>query len=162
MEFGLSELQRSLQDSVLKFLDDACPLETVRKIATEAEADSSELWSGLADLGVAGLMVPRIRPALAWIVDAVVSANGLGNRRGSASWIRVLGSLDGAAVFRRQRLTLGNARSPDEGLESQLRAAEWESATRQRHAQRQSLVCIIQRDLFCCDRNIGLTSSFRR
>ena len=81
MEFGLSELQRSLQDSVLKFLDDACPLETVRKIATEAEADSSELWSGLADLGVAGLMVPEEFGGIGLgVLDAVVIGECLGNR----------------------------------------------------------------------------------
>ena len=80
MEFGLSELQRSLQDSVLKFLDDACPLETVRKIATETEADSSELLSELADLGSQMLVPQEIEGHWLGVLDALVIAN-LGNRR---------------------------------------------------------------------------------
>ena len=81
MEFGLSELQLSLQDSVLKYLDDACTLETVREIATNPDSDSSQLWKGLAELGVAGLIVPEEFGGVGLnILDAVAISECLGNR----------------------------------------------------------------------------------
>ncbi|NIM69031.1 MAG: acyl-CoA dehydrogenase, partial [Xanthomonadales bacterium] len=55
MEFGLSEEQTLLQDSVTRYLDANCPLDRVRRFAEEASAP--DLQSGLAELGVFGLLV---------------------------------------------------------------------------------------------------------
>jgi len=56
MEFGLSEEQALLQDSVNRFLDDQLPLERVRKIAGGKEDDST-IWRGLTELGIPGLLI---------------------------------------------------------------------------------------------------------
>ncbi|MBD3645983.1 MAG: acyl-CoA dehydrogenase family protein, partial [Pseudomonadales bacterium] len=56
MEFGLSEEQTLLQDSVNRFLDDNAPLDSVRKIAS-GDADDSAIWQGLTELGIPGLLI---------------------------------------------------------------------------------------------------------
>jgi alkylation response protein AidB-like acyl-CoA dehydrogenase len=62
MEFGLSEDDRLLQDSVSRFLAAEVPLDRVRALAAagvEGAGFDSTLWQGLADLGVLGLVVPE-------------------------------------------------------------------------------------------------------
>ncbi len=62
MEFGLSEDDRLLQDSVVRFLTTEVPLDRVRELAaadTQKAGFDSALWQGLADLGVLGLVVPE-------------------------------------------------------------------------------------------------------
>ena len=79
MEFGLSELQLSLQDSVSKFIEEQCPLDKVREFAGDAESDSAELWRGLAELGVAGLIVPEAHGGVGLgLLDAVAISECLG------------------------------------------------------------------------------------
>ncbi|HIG39897.1 MAG: acyl-CoA dehydrogenase family protein [bacterium] len=58
MEFGLSEEQTLLQDSVNRFLQDQVPLDTVRKIAA-GDIDDSSVWQGLTELGIPGLLIPE-------------------------------------------------------------------------------------------------------
>ncbi|MCZ6854411.1 MAG: acyl-CoA dehydrogenase family protein, partial [Gammaproteobacteria bacterium] len=57
MEFGLSEEQTLLQDTVNRFLDDQAPLERVRRFADSP--DCADLWHGLTELGVPGLLIPE-------------------------------------------------------------------------------------------------------
>ena len=57
MEFGLSEEQTLLQDSVNRFLDDRVPLDRVRKFVTDGD-DGDDIWQGLIELGVPGLIIP--------------------------------------------------------------------------------------------------------
>ena len=57
MEFGLSEEQSLLQDSVNRFLDDRAPLERVRAFAESP--DYKDIWQGLTDLGVPALLIPE-------------------------------------------------------------------------------------------------------
>ncbi len=59
MEFALSEEQRMLQDTVGRFLADASELDAVRKSAEAHEAYSKTIWSGFAELGVAGILIPE-------------------------------------------------------------------------------------------------------
>lgn len=59
MEFALSEEQRMLQDTVGRFLADASELDIVRKSAEAHEAYSKAIWSGFAELGVAGILIPE-------------------------------------------------------------------------------------------------------
>ncbi len=58
MEFGLSEEQTLLQDSVNKFLGDRVPLEEVRRIASGDRSDRG-IWQELTELGIAGLLIPE-------------------------------------------------------------------------------------------------------
>ncbi len=78
MEFGLSEEQTLLQDSVRRFLSDNVPLDTVRKIAA-GENDDKIIWQGLADLGIPGLLIPEEKGGVGLgSLDAAVVAECLG------------------------------------------------------------------------------------
>ena len=59
MEFGLTEEQVMLQESVDRFLQDKSPLERVRELAKDGAVHDETIWSGLAELGVTGLLVPE-------------------------------------------------------------------------------------------------------
>ena len=50
MEFGLSQDQLMLGDSVRKFLASEVPIDKVRQLAA-GETDDSSVWQGLADMG---------------------------------------------------------------------------------------------------------------
>ena len=62
MEFGLSEEQILLQDSLNRFLDAQVSLDRVRQFAETPAAD--EIWQGLAELGITGILTPEIVTAL--------------------------------------------------------------------------------------------------
>ncbi|HAC58497.1 MAG TPA: acyl-CoA dehydrogenase [Rhodobiaceae bacterium] len=59
MEFGLSEEQRLLQDSVNRFLDKNVSLDRVRQAAESTHAIQRDIWSGIAELGLVGMIVPQ-------------------------------------------------------------------------------------------------------
>ncbi|MEM7405548.1 MAG: acyl-CoA dehydrogenase [Pseudomonadota bacterium] len=84
MDFGLTEEQTMLQDSVRRFLTDRCPLDVVRAVVAGDDAALRGLEDGLAELGIGPVLVPE-------------SAGGLG-----------LGLLDAALV----QQTLGEAVCP--------------------------------------------------
>lgn len=55
MEFGLSSDQIALSDSVERYLSDACSLDSLRSVTSSG--NTAALWPGLAELGIAGLLV---------------------------------------------------------------------------------------------------------
>ena len=59
MEFGLSEEQRMLQESVSGYLGAACALPRVRAAADAGDTKPADVWEGLAQLGVQGIVVPE-------------------------------------------------------------------------------------------------------
>ena len=59
MDFGLSDEQRLLQDTFRNYLADHVPITRVRKIATGDGTDVRALWSSLAELGAAGILIPE-------------------------------------------------------------------------------------------------------
>lgn len=59
MEFGLSEEQRLLQDSVNRFLDKNVSLDRVRQAAESPHAIQRDIWGGIAELGLVGMIVPQ-------------------------------------------------------------------------------------------------------
>ena len=59
MNFGFSEEQESLRTAARRFLAAECPTAFVRQMMAHETAHSGELWAKLADLGWAGLTVPR-------------------------------------------------------------------------------------------------------
>ena len=78
MEFGLSQDQILLQDSVKKFLTTEAPLDLVRGIAAKEQTDAA-VWQGLIDLGIAGLLIPEAQGGVGLgMLDAVVVAEALG------------------------------------------------------------------------------------
>lgn len=59
MEFGLSEEQRILQESVRRLFEEQSPLDKVRDIAAAGTGFDSGLWQSCADLGMIGAIIPE-------------------------------------------------------------------------------------------------------
>jgi alkylation response protein AidB-like acyl-CoA dehydrogenase len=79
MRFALSEDQRLLQASVEKALAQLSPLERVRRFADEGEAAAPDVWAGLSELGLPGLMIDEAHGGLGLgMLEAAVAAEALG------------------------------------------------------------------------------------
>ena len=59
MYFGLSEEQKSLEESISKYLETNAPLETIKAVADGEKEKAKAIHQGLVDLGISGLMVPE-------------------------------------------------------------------------------------------------------
>lgn len=59
MDFGLSEEQRLLEQTLRRWLEEQLPVARVREIAAREDGADAALWQGLAELGVLGLLVPE-------------------------------------------------------------------------------------------------------
>ena len=59
MNFGLSEEQELLQRTVANFVENECPPTRVHEIFDGGAGDDPALWKGLAEMGIAGLMIPE-------------------------------------------------------------------------------------------------------
>ena len=78
MDFGLSQDQRLLDESLRKFLTSEVPLDSVRKLAAGESSDAS-VWQGLASMGLAGVLIPEAYGgAQLGMLDAVAIAEALG------------------------------------------------------------------------------------
>jgi alkylation response protein AidB-like acyl-CoA dehydrogenase len=79
MDFEFSPEQEALRATVRRFLDDRAPLRWVREHYDEPRGTTDEVWQGLADLGLLGLLVPeRHGGAGMGMVDAAVVLEELG------------------------------------------------------------------------------------
>lgn len=79
MEFGLTEEQIMLQESVDRFLQDTCPLERVREMAEGGASQDDLTWQGMAELGITGLMVAEEYGGLGMsLLDAMLIQEMLG------------------------------------------------------------------------------------
>jgi alkylation response protein AidB-like acyl-CoA dehydrogenase len=59
MDFGLSEEQQLLQETVRGFVENECPVPRLREVF-DGEVDfDPTLWRGLVEMGIAGLIVPE-------------------------------------------------------------------------------------------------------
>ncbi|HEY5681690.1 MAG TPA: acyl-CoA dehydrogenase family protein [Pseudomonadales bacterium] len=105
MEFGLSEEQTLLQDSLNGFLDANCPLDRVRRFAEEPVA--ADLHSGLAELGVFGLLVPEEAGGVGLgCFEAALVAEALGSHTAPCAFL-------GSAVMAPLALTLAGNEPTD-------------------------------------------------
>ena len=59
MEFGLSEEQGILQDSVRRLFEEQSPLDKVREIAETGTGFDASLWQSFIDLGIVGAIIPE-------------------------------------------------------------------------------------------------------
>ncbi len=75
MDFGLSEDQLLLEDTVRRFLADQVPIERVRELREKNYPNDRAIWSALAELGLTGILVPEAQggSALALLDAALVS-----------------------------------------------------------------------------------------
>lgn len=79
MEFGLSEDQKLLQESINGTLARHCPLDRVRAAAEKREPYAEDVWSALVEMGLAGMLVPEAYGGLGLsVLDAALAAEALG------------------------------------------------------------------------------------
>jgi alkylation response protein AidB-like acyl-CoA dehydrogenase len=79
MNFGLSEDQELLQDTVRRFLASRCPTARVRDIMETETAHDLDLWRGMAELGIAGVLVPEAHDGLGQeLLELAIIAEELG------------------------------------------------------------------------------------
>ncbi len=80
MDFGLSQEQQILEQTLLRYVEDHVPTTRVRAIMASDSAHDPALWQGLAALGVPGLLVPdAFGGAGLALLDVVVAARVLGH-----------------------------------------------------------------------------------
>ena len=78
MDFSLTAEQRMMQDALLKTLADVASLGQVRRYA-DGGVDSADLWSAMADFGLAGMLVPEAYGGLGLtLLDAALAAEAFG------------------------------------------------------------------------------------
>jgi alkylation response protein AidB-like acyl-CoA dehydrogenase len=81
MEFGLSKEQILLQDSVGRYLDRNAPLERVKRFVDGHEKRAEDVWAGLCDLGVPGMLIEEKYGGIGLgLLDAALVAETLGSR----------------------------------------------------------------------------------
>jgi alkylation response protein AidB-like acyl-CoA dehydrogenase len=79
MDFGLSEDQLLLKDTIKRFLAERCPTTRVRRIMEGDGSEEKELWRELAELGVAGITAPAAHGGLEReLLDLALVAEELG------------------------------------------------------------------------------------
>jgi alkylation response protein AidB-like acyl-CoA dehydrogenase len=59
MRFGLSEEQEAFRDQLQRLLADCAPLARVREVAADGTGFDERLWTGLAEIGAMGVVVPE-------------------------------------------------------------------------------------------------------
>ena len=79
MYFGLSEDQTFFQENIIKYLNDACPLDNLRKIANGDKNLAAEINLGLVNLGVNAIIIPEEYGGLGLdLLFATAVSQGLG------------------------------------------------------------------------------------
>ena len=79
MEFGLSNEQRMLENSLRGLLEEELSIERLRKIAVIGTGFDATLWESLVEQGIVGLLVPeRFGGSGLALLDAAVVAESLG------------------------------------------------------------------------------------
>jgi alkylation response protein AidB-like acyl-CoA dehydrogenase len=80
MDFGLSEEQEMLQETLRGFAEKECPTTRVRELFDAGAGHDPALWAGLAEMGVAGLAVPeKWGGAGLELLDVALAAEVLGH-----------------------------------------------------------------------------------
>src|SRR5881628_3177127 len=79
MDFGLSEDQLLLKETIRRYLESECPTTRVRAIMESGAGHDPNLWAGLAQLGVPGLYVPAAHGGSGLeLLDVALAAEELG------------------------------------------------------------------------------------
>ena len=59
MNFGLSEEQELLQETVRGFVQNECPPQRLRELFDRGDTEDGGLWEGLCKMGIGGLIIPE-------------------------------------------------------------------------------------------------------
>lgn len=79
MDFGLSQEQQMLAESVTRLLRELCSLDQVRQVAEGGSAVSAQTQAALAEMGLPGLVVPVTYGGLGMgMLDAAIVATAMG------------------------------------------------------------------------------------
>jgi alkylation response protein AidB-like acyl-CoA dehydrogenase len=79
MNFGLSQDQLLLKDTIRRFLEEQCPTTRVRQVMEAPTGHDPELWRALVDLGVTGLYAPAEHGGAGLeLLDLALAAEELG------------------------------------------------------------------------------------
>jgi alkylation response protein AidB-like acyl-CoA dehydrogenase len=88
MEFALTEGQRLFADSLRRLLADRLSVDALRRHAETGSGFDADLWDGLVELGLPGLLVPeRFGGAGLSVLDAAVAAEVLGGAAAPAPFV---------------------------------------------------------------------------
>jgi len=79
MEFGPSEEQTLLKQSISRYLEDHGPLERIHRFADSSEDRAEDVWAGLCELGLSGLLIDEKQGGVGLdLIDAAIVAETLG------------------------------------------------------------------------------------
>jgi alkylation response protein AidB-like acyl-CoA dehydrogenase len=79
MDFGLSDEQLLLEQTLHRFFEEEFPIARVREQIEKEGGDAGPLWKQLASLGVAGILIPEEQGGAGLdLLDAAVAAQSLG------------------------------------------------------------------------------------
>jgi len=79
MDFALTQDQRMMQESLVRTLADASPLDRVRRFAGDLGDKGADVWRALADFGLAGIVIPEEHGGLGLtLLDAALASEALG------------------------------------------------------------------------------------
>jgi alkylation response protein AidB-like acyl-CoA dehydrogenase len=79
MDFSLTQDQRMMQDSLVRTLADASPLERVRTFAGDLSDKGADVWQAMAEFGLAGIVIPEAHGGLGLgLLDAALASEALG------------------------------------------------------------------------------------
>src|SRR5437867_8246608 len=79
MDFGLSQDQLLLKETIRRWLESECPTTRVRAVMESETGHDPALWDGLAELGVPGLHVPAAHGGSGLeLLDVALAAEELG------------------------------------------------------------------------------------
>ena len=80
MDFGLSEDQVMLEETIRSFLADQVPIEKVRELRDEACPVDRSIWTAIAELGATGILVPEAQGGSELsLLDAALVSQALGH-----------------------------------------------------------------------------------
>ncbi len=104
MDFGLSDDQRLIQETVRGFLDDRVPITRVRELRDADCPNDRGIWKALAELGMTGILVPEAQGGSGLtLLDAALVSQSLGHAVTPTAFLSsavmvpiALGALDGA------------------------------------------------------------------
>lgn len=78
MEFGLSKEQEALRESIGTFLRRNVALERIQRFVNEGADRADEIWAGICDLGVPGMLIEETRGGIGLgLLDAALVAETL-------------------------------------------------------------------------------------
>jgi alkylation response protein AidB-like acyl-CoA dehydrogenase len=109
MDFGLSDEQKLLDDSLRRFLAERVPTTRVRELLETPDAHDGKLWSELAELGVAGCLIAEEHGGAGLSLDAAVIATALGHAATPTPFL-------GSAILAPRLIAAGSAAQQREWL----------------------------------------------